>query len=293
MKTAAILGAGSMLAQEITVQLRALDIEIVSIGRSQPNDIAFDLTNPFQEEDAKGQKADVLFHCASAFSGDDLAGITENFRTNSVGSLQVLNLASALDCCHIVFAGSLSSEPHYELPGPISSYGLSKAHGEQVLEWGIQRLSGYFCSLRLPQLYDVEGRCCAHQRWFGRIIGYAARGLDLSLPPATSARNFMHVEDAARSMIVAAHKQICGTWIVGHTEQLDYKSIARLAYNEFDCGGTVTVDSSKTPFKPVASISDFGIFEHLGIQPSISMSEGIALIKKSGMGLKFGPIDVL
>lgn len=292
MMIAAIIGADSMLGRELAAQLRASDVGVISVGRAMNNDIVLDLASAPGHDIAAGRVADAVFHCASAFAGDDAEGARKNFMTNALGCLNVLSLMSQLACRHVVYAGTVSSLPGCEKPRPLTAYGLSKAHGEQILEWGMAKLGGCACSLRLAQLYDTEGRCASHQPWFGRIIAYASRGLDLRLPPSSGVRNFVHVSDAARLMVSAARQELDGSWTLCHTEMLDYTQIAELAYREFGRGGSIMIDANKTPFRRVHFPNDDSLYERLRDQPRIGMAEGVAMIHRSGHAHDFGPLDV-
>lgn len=291
MKTAAIIGADSMLGRELTAQLRSQGVQVIRIGRAPGQDIVFDLAVPLNQAICKGRTADVVFHCASAFAGDDCEGSRINFLINSVGCLNVLALMEQLECNACLYAGTVFSIERCE-SSPITSYGLSKAQAEQILEWGITRKRGIFCSLRLSQLYDTEGLCCTHQPWFGRIIAYASRGLDLRLPPSAGVRNFVHIVDAARLMIRAAMLGLKGTWPLCHSELMDNAQIAEIAYREFGHGGRIVIDHGKKPFRPLYFPAEHSVFELLGDQPRISMAEGIAMIHHSGRAEHFGPMDV-
>ena len=292
MRTAAIIGADSMLGRELAAQLALQGINVLSVGRSDHHEIVLDLREPLSNETGSGKSADVVFHCASSFAGDYLAGARVNFLTNTLGCVSVLELMERLDCRQVVYAGSTWSYKDSELPDAISSYGLSKAEGEQILEWGMARQNGDFCSLRFSQLYDSEGLCCAHQPWFGRIVAYASRGLDLRLPPSTGARNFLHVADAANLMILAAIKKTNGYYPVCHYESLDHTQIAEIAYREFDQGGRILIDQGKKPFRPVKYPADQSLFNNLRQAPRITMAQGLAMIHGAGTASRFGPLDV-
>src|SRR5690606_36666575 len=121
----------------------------------------------------------------------------------------------------------------------------------EILDWGLTELrsDGRFCSLRLPQLYDVMGRCCRHQPWLGRIVAYASRGTDLNMPISDGVRNFMHVQDAARLLIQAWQQGTEGVWDVVHPEPLNYLQIAQCAYDVFGAGGRIKIAPDKQPFR--------------------------------------------
>lgn len=289
--TVAVLGVDSMLGKELVRQLRGNNQSVISIGRAPHNDIAFDLTTEFKPETCNGLKADILIHCASAFAGDDGTGAKINFLTNTLGCLNVLMLMEALECRHCCYAGAVTSFDDFESIG-MNSYGLSKVQGEQILEWGMKKVDGLFCSLRLTGLYDVEGDCCRHQPWLGRIVAYASRGLDIRLPPSVGKRNYLHVSDAARLMIHSVNTRITGCWPVCHTECHNHTEIAELAYAEFARGGKVFIEDKKNPFRQVNYPDSNLFYEKLGDAPRVSMAQGLTMIHRSGFVERFGPMDV-
>ncbi|MGU3494602.1 NAD-dependent epimerase/dehydratase family protein [Xanthobacteraceae bacterium A53D] len=289
-KTAAIIGARSMLGYTLAQRLRAQGITPLTIGRAADDDIRLDLRSD-DVPDVAHLSVDVIFHCAAGFADNSPQGLRENFRLNTASALQVAELARQLGASRMVYAGSLSSDPALD-GGAMTSYGLTKALAEQLLNWAMQQQEGGFTSLRFPQLYDTEGRCCRHQPWFGRIIAYASRGLDLRMPASLGPRNFIHVADAADLMIRAATSGVTGTLDIAHPEPLTWQQIADLAYAAFGQGGGAQIAPEKAPFRAVQFPDGASAFARLGLAPTISMAGGIARIVAAGTAPAFGPMDV-
>jgi nucleoside-diphosphate-sugar epimerase len=280
-----------MLGSELARQLRKKGSSVITVGRSAHNDIVFDLTGAFDPDSCKGLQADILIHCASSFGGDDPAGTRMNFSTNTLGCLNVLSLMQAMSCKNCCYAGTVTSNNNFD-PGRMNSYGLSKAQGEDILEWGMSRVGGRFCSLRLTGIYDTEGKSCKNQPWYGRIVAYASRGMDLRIPDSEGGRNYLHVLDAAGLMIRALETELSGCWHMCHNEQMDHTAIAKLAYAEFNCGGEVLLDKNKHPFRRVNYPSSTDLFERLGVTPAISIAKGLEIIHRAETAPNFGPMDV-
>lgn len=291
MKSAIVVGASSMLGQELSRQLVNEGLEVITAGRQPSSDIKIDLGTEQPPVFSRPYKADILYHCASAFGGDSPAGLRENFRVNVGGCLQTLEIAQETGVQKIVYAGSGFSDSTFS-SDPMGGYGFSKAEAERILEWGINRLGGAFCSLRLTQLWDTDGLCCTHQPWFGRIVAYASRGLTLKMPRSNGGRNFMYVSDAAQLLIRAAQQDFTGVHALAHPMDIDLADLARLAYEVFGKGGGVEIDPSKTPFRKVAFPREDGVFMRLGYQPEISLQKGLEMIRDTGTAERFGPMDV-
>lgn len=293
MRSAGVLGANSMLGAELDRQLRAAGITTIHIGRHESNDVRLDLDAPTTINDRELPAIDVLFHCASAFGDDTPQGQRTNASANVMGCHAVLDLLERMRCTHSVYAGSLSSILGAEATGR-SSYGLSKSLGEQILTWGLteRKANGVFCSLRLPQLFDTAGRCSRHQAWFGRIIAYASRGLDLNMPPPGAPRNFMHIEDAAGLMIAAGRSKLAGVWNASHPESMTYLQIAYLAYRTFANGGQPRIALDKTPFRQISIPDSAALYARLGRHPQIKLARGLEMIRDARTAQAFGPMDV-
>lgn len=289
MKKAAVIGARSMLGSQVVAQLRACGVELLSVGRSPEDDLFFDLEGALAS--TSDMSVDVVFHCASSFGDDSDAGLRQNYATNTTSSLGVAELVFRLNARALVYAGSIWSYEDLNRDR-FTSYGLTKALAEQMLSWQLEKQGKLFCSLRLSQLYDTEGRCCAHQPWFGRIIAYASRGATIRMPDSQGSQNFLYVGDAADLMIRAAEKGLSGVHAAVHSDPLSYRDIADIAYDVFGRGGAVEVAPEKTPFRPVDAPDAAETLTSLGKRSLITMREGISAIRDAGMAGAFGPMDV-
>ncbi|WP_426240207.1 NAD-dependent epimerase/dehydratase family protein [Pararhizobium sp. DWP1-1-3] len=290
MKTAAIIGARSMLGSQLIERLQQRGIATVTVGRSQADDIVFDLMAPVAQVPVD-VTADVVFHCAASFAGDNEDGLRQNFAANAASAIAVAGLVRDLKATALVYAGSASSDQTLD-PANFTSYGLSKGIAEQVFDWALQKQNIRFCSLRFSQLFDTEGRCCAHQAWFGRIIGYASQGQDIRMPRSDGVRNFLHVRDAADLMIRAAERDVSGVLDVAHQESLTIEQIADIAFDVFGKGGRSVIVPEKTPFRPIHFPDSAKAFERMDFRPAISMRDGIAMIRDAQTAAAFGPMDL-
>jgi nucleoside-diphosphate-sugar epimerase len=292
MNTVVVLGASSMLGREIIRQLEEKKVSVIRAGRGSDCEVKVDLGSENDPVYACEKVADVLIHCAGTFYGDDLEGIRNNFRINAFSAINVLNIIKKMGIRRVVYAGTISSEAGIEPGLPITSYGASKMECEHILEWGLTRQKGTFCSLRLTQLMDTSGDCCRHQSWFGRIVAYAYHGQMLRMPPANETRNFLHVQDAARLIIAAAESSLTGCFSVTNPTDTNMLSLANQAYELFGRGGKVIIAKEKRPFRKIRYPHDGEIFEALDVFPSISAIDCLHLVRDAGSAVHFGPMDV-
>ncbi|MDH5216542.1 MAG: NAD(P)-dependent oxidoreductase [Gammaproteobacteria bacterium] len=291
MKSAAVIGANSMLGTQLVTVLSSMGVEVISVGRYAQADIHLDLEKGFLSPLPDNTHADVIFHCAASFADDSREGIRKNFQVNTAGCLWVLKLAKHLGCNAIVYAGSVSSLETLD-PGKYTSYGFFKAQAEDLLNWGMNKLNSRFCSLRFSQIYDTGGDCLRHQPWFGRIIAYASRGLDINMPRSDGVRNFLHLDDAVRMMVAAGQSKVNGVLNVVHPESLTYHEIALATYALFAKHGEVKIDPNKAAFRPINLPDSTQTYNMLGLTPTITVAEGITRIRDQGTWPAFGPLDV-
>lgn len=291
MTTAVVIGPRSMLGSQIIERLRALDIKILTAGRSAADDIVLDL-GVSEAKVPEGLSADIVFHCAASFADDGDKGHRQNFDINTASAIDVAGLVRGLGAGALVYAGSAFSDETSD-PGNFTSYALTKGLAEQILAWAAQKHGFRFCSLHLPQIYDVEGRCCSHQPWFGRIIAYASRGENIRMPRSLGIRNFLHVRDAADLMIRAGHTEVRGILNISHPEAMTSDEIAMVAYDTFGLGGNVIDAPEKAPFRKINFPDGAQAFSQLNLLPSITMKDGIEMIRNAGTAKAFGPMDLM
>ena len=280
-----------MIGTRLVAALASKGLEVIRVGRLKEADIQLDLLEGFKKPILKDMRADVIFHCAAAFAKDSPEGIRQNYQVNASGCLWVLEFAEILECRTIVYAGTVFSEEKSD-PKAFTYYGFSKAQGEEVLKWGLERIGGRFCSLRFSQIYDTNGLCVHHQSWLVRVVAYTARGLNINMPPSNGVRNFLHVDDVANFMICAARSPVNGTINVVHPESMTYHDIASIAYRIFGKGGQVLINPNKQPFRPFNFPDGNRALQLLGGPPRICLEEGIKRIRDHKTWSSFGPLDI-
>jgi nucleoside-diphosphate-sugar epimerase len=240
---ALVIGFSSMVGSELVRQLRALNVDVTTSARDG-GDVSYDLAGLKSPPQLPTDEMAAVFICASSFAGDDPEGCVQNALVNTVAMYRLTEWAQRLQSRHVVLASSASAN------APSSSYGLSKAQGEQVLEWCGEKHGFKTTMLQLPQLCDDHGLCARHQPWFARIVQRAATGQDLHLAPNDQPRNFLHVTDAARAMIASWRAELVGRHALTSPSFATYRDIADTAYQVFKKGGAVVEATEMKPFRP-------------------------------------------
>ncbi|MCP4673158.1 MAG: NAD(P)-dependent oxidoreductase [Desulfobacula sp.] len=289
-KNMMVFGPESMLGSRLVESLRKRGYQVFTCGRSTNFDVFLDLETGLNQNTFNNIDIDCFFHCAASFGDDSWEGSVKNERINALGSFHVAKLAVALKCRHLIYSGSIFS---YLLNNfPINSYGASKLRGEDILEWCLIRNNIKFTSLRFTQLYDEYGKCCLHQKWFGRIVAYAYNGKILRLPPGDARRNFLYIKDAVELMIIIAEKTITGRHPVTHPCSFTNKEIADYAYSVFNNGGSVEIAEEKKQFKEFYIPDSTKFYNNISWYPRFDIKKGLSIIRDIDTGGFFGPKDV-
>ena len=272
-----IVGDTSLAGRRLRARL-SRKYPVQTAGRSAGADIAFDLA------DVKGRipevsPADVLIHCAASFRGNKLEDAIGNEVVNSIGALRVMQLAEAARCQHVIYISSLSI---HAVPqnGYFGSYGLSKRHGQDNMEWACGRLNVRFTALVASQLYDEHGEARRHQAMLYHLIDCARLGRDIILFGSQDVeRNLLFIDDLTMLVEACAEQRLTGVFTAAHPRNYRLSEIAELALKTFNQGGRITFDRTRPDVPSIYVPHDHTLYERLGLWPATDLKHGLALIR--------------
>jgi nucleoside-diphosphate-sugar epimerase len=272
-----IVGSTSMIAKRLRSHLADLG-PIRMAGRDADADMRFDLAADYTSDPGRGT-TDVIIHCAAAFEGNAPTAAVRNELVNSVGALRVAQLAQDTRCQHLVYISSLWIYDHPQ-NGYFGSYGLSKRHGQDNLEWVCRETDIAFTALVTAQIYDEFGEARKHQPMFYRIMDAARRGGDVSIyGEADPERNLLFVGDFVEIVRRVVVRRVTGIHPVVHPQSNRLSAIAQIAFQVFGQGGQVVFQKDK-PDIPDAYIPVAGdLFARIDYTPATGLAAGIELVK--------------
>lgn len=230
---------------------------------------------------------DVVFHLAALPSVPySIENPEETHAVNVGGTLSMLRAAHAGGVRRFVYAASSSAygnqERHplsEELPAsPQSPYGLQKHIGELHCRlwseiFGLPTVSLRFFNVYGPRL-DPEG---PYALVIGRFLKQRVTGEALTITgDGEQTRDFIHVRDIARALVLAGEAQTVGKGEViniGAGKDISIKDLAALIG-----GPTVNIPSRTEPSRSCADTRKARAL--LGWEPSVSLEEGIGELKK-------------
>jgi nucleoside-diphosphate-sugar epimerase len=273
-----IIGSTSMIAKRLRDQLTDLG-PVRMAGRDEGADVRFDLAADYAPGSHR-DTTDVIIHCAAAFEGDEPAAAVRNELVNSVGALRVAQLARDTECQHLVYVSSLFIYDHPQ-NGYFGSYGLSKRHGQENLEWACRQSGVAYTALMATQIYDEFGEARRGQPLFYRIIDAAKSGNDVTLyGTADPERNFLFLGDFAEIMRRVVTRRITGSHPVLHPKSHRLSEIAQTAFEVFDKGGKVVFQRDKPDIPGVYIPAAGDLSAQIEYTPPTGLATGIELIKR-------------
>lgn len=209
--------------------------------------------------------------------------------TNSVnvgGTLAVLKASKDAGVKRVVYAASSSAYGNQETlplsedvpPQPLSPYALQKYVGELYCRvfsevYGLSTVSLRFFNVYGSRL-DPEG---AYALVIGKFLKQKKDGVPLTITgDGQQTRDFTHVQDIVRGMILAARSEHVGKGEVinlGRGQEVSVNALAELIG-----GTTVHIEPRLEPRHTRADITRAK--ELLGWEPEVSLEEGVAELKK-------------
>ena len=273
-----IIGPTSMVAKRIRHQLDKFGIVSLA-GRNSEADFHCDLSSSYIA-DCRLARADVIIHCAASFEGNDSEGALKNELVNSVGAFHVAQLANDSQCAHLIYVSSIFSYEHPQNEY-FGSYGLSKRHGQENLEWACRRAGIQFTALLASQIYDEYGEARKHQPLFYRIMDAAKQGADVTLfGQVDPQRNFLFVEDLAEVVTRVVLRRVTGVHPVVCSASHRLTEIAHTAFKVFGRGGSVIFLKNKPNIPSVFVPPQGDLYDRIQYSPQTDLAAGIMLIKE-------------
>jgi len=246
--------------------------------------------------------ASVVFHLAAiSAAGVSLDEPGRVFDVNAAGTQRVCEAAKRAGVARLVYAGSCSAYGHRpspqretDAPHPLSPYAASKVAGEQIVTAYAESMGLPGVSLRLFNVYGPgQPAGSAYAAVIPVFVGHALAGKPLELHGAgAQTRDFIHVQDVVRALLLAAGRQDAGTgpFNVGTGEGVTIRqlaeSVVRLAGDE----SVELIDAPARKGDVPDSAADVSLAERaLGFTAGTSFEDGLAeLIDEARRGDALG-----
>lgn len=228
-------------------------------------------------------KPDVVFLLSSVVSRVtcEQAGALA-IATNLAGVNNVLQLCKRSNAKVVFFSTSEVYGPEcnpmdeaLSNPRPNNRYGLSKLIGEQLVEYEVRSHGLQAVSLRPFMMYDENEDLGDHRSAMIRFATNLAQGRPIEVHRG-SARGWMHVSDAVRSIEAAVHVKQYSVINIGHPEIVPIADLAEAIRRELGAPSHLITTRDLPPRMTLCKRPTLVRQEELlGVVPKVSLAEGI------------------
>lgn len=289
MKKALVIGSEGNIGVPLVRYLRAQGYEVLEtdvIPGWRPNYLMADINNPVDLLPAFDWGPDVVFLLSAMVSRvtcEQAAGLA--ITTNLGGINNVLQLCKRANAMTVFFSTSEVYGPECDPmdetisnPKPNNRYGLSKLLGEQLVEYEVRSHKLRAVSLRPFMMYDEDEDLGDHRSAMIRFAQNLAMGKPIEVHRG-SMRGWIHVSDAVRAIEAAAHVKDYAVINIGHPDIVPIEDMAEMIRAKLGADpALIKLQDLPSRMTLVKRPTLERQRDLLGIQPKVSLKEGIGLV---------------
>ena len=272
-----IIGNTSMVGKSLYRRFAPI-FYVKTAGRSNSADFKLNLAS-IDEDITILDEFDVIIHCAASFADNQINNAIQNELINSLGALKVGKVAQLVRCKHLIYISTISV---YNFPenGYYGSYGISKLHGQENLEFICKQLGIGFTSLQPSQIYDITGEARKHQGLFYHIIDCAKENRAIELfGTKNPKRNYLYIEDLVDIIERVVKQQVFGVFPCICSQSYTLSEIAGIAFEVFGNKAKVNFLPGKPDISSSYIPDNFDLYQLINYNPNTDLPRGISLIR--------------
>jgi nucleoside-diphosphate-sugar epimerase len=289
MPKALILGSGGNIGKPLVRHLSAKGYEITECDIRpgwRENYYVADINQPVDLLPAFDEKPDVVIVLAAMVSRVTCEQASSlAISTNLAGINNVLQLSKRSASKVVFFSTSEVYGPEISLmdeslpdPRPNNRYGLSKLLGEKLVEYEVRTHGLRAVTLRPFMIYDENEDLGDHRSAMIRFASNLAAGQRIEVHKGT-ARSWLHVSDAIRSIEAAIDVPDYAVINIGHPDVIPIADLAELVRSKLDAPKELITykdqPAGMTPSKTPLLTRQTTI---LGVTPSVTLDEGVTRV---------------
>lgn len=286
---ALVIGSEGNVGTPLVRQLKASSHEVLEIDIRPgwtDNYLMADINHPLDMLSAFDWKPDVVYLLSAMVSRvtcEQAASLA--VATNLSGINNVLQLAKRVGAMLVFFSTSEVYGPGCDImdeaisdPKPNNRYGLTKLLGEQLVEYEVRTHGLKAVSLRPFMIYDEEEDLGDHRSAMIRFAWRLAKGMPIEVHSG-SARGWLHVSDALRSIEAASRVKEYSVINIGHPEILPIAELAEMIRVELGAPKELVTEMQLPPRMTLVKRPKLDRQrEILGVTPKVSLREGVARV---------------
>ena len=264
-----LVGGSSALARSLRPRLAAF-ADVTTAGR-QGSDLHLDLAGDIKIEPGY----DTVINTAAHFGGDRADLMAQAERTNVEGLLRLMGASEQAGVGQLLHISSIFAELPPTSPF-VTSYSLSKRHGDEAARLCASALALRLAILRPSQMYGSGELSRRRQPFLYSLLDRAQNNEDITLYGSHDAwRNFIHVDDVARLVALAVQRDLEGTFQCAHPEDVSFSRMANAAISAFGSSSTVSFATDKLDIDDNIFAPDDALYRAVGSAPEISIEAGM------------------
>jgi len=283
---ALVIGSEGNVGGPLTAHLRSLGQEVLEVDIRpgwRSDYLMADITRPGDLLPAFDWKPDVVYLLSAMVSRvtcEQAAALAID--TNLSGVNNVLQLCKRVGARLVFFSTSEIYGPEvFEMdealpdPRPNNRYGLSKLLGEKLVEYEVRTYGLKAVSLRPFMIYDENEDFGDHRSAMIRFAHRLATGRPIEVHEG-SARGWLHVSDAVRSIEAASRVDAYTVVNIGHPDIRPISELAERIRARLDAPESlVTIRKLPERMTLVKRPILDRMAKILGVTPTVSFEEGV------------------
>ncbi len=282
---------GSNLANTLAADNEVVVVDDEHLGTPENLEPAVDYREASVLEEDLPTDVDVVYHLAALSSyAMHEADPTTGARVNVEGFVNVVEQARQDGCDTVVYAstssiyGSRTEPSPEELPVEVNTgYEASKLSRERYAEYFSNHYGVATAGMRFFSVYQGYGGAEAHKGEYANVIAQFADDVANGRRPelygdGTQTRDFTHVDDIVRGLVLAADHELDGIYNLGTGEAYSFNTVVELINEELETD--VDPEYVDNPIPESVYVHDTcadasKMREATGWEPEIEFREGI------------------
>ncbi|SDJ94984.1 UDP-glucose 4-epimerase [Halovenus aranensis] len=282
---------GSNLANELAVNNDVVVVDDCYLGTPDNLDDAVTFYEQSVLAEDLPTDVDVVFHLAAlssyAMHEDDPC---QGARVNVEGFVNVVEQAREEGCETVVYASTSSIYGSRTEPSPEdmdvtvnTGYEASKMARERYAEYFANHYDMTMAGMRFFSVYQGYGGAEGHKGEYANVIAQFADDIANGESPVlygdgTQTRDFTHVDDVVRGLVLAGEHELNGVFNLGTGESYDFNTVVKMLNEEL--GTDIEPEYVENPIPESVYVHDTcadysKMKEATGWGPQISFEEGI------------------
>ncbi|WP_049970783.1 NAD-dependent epimerase/dehydratase family protein [Haladaptatus cibarius] len=285
---------GSNLANNLATENDVVVVDDGYLGTPENLDDTVEFHETSVLDDDLPTDVDVVFHLAALSSyAMHEENPTKGARVNVEGFVNTVEQARDDGCETVVYASTSSIYGSRTEPSPVemdvavnTGYEAPKLARERYAEYFANHYDMNMAGMRFFSVYQGYGGSEAHKGEFANVIAQFADDLAKGERPVlfgdgSQTRDFTHVDDIVRGLVLAAENELTGVYNLGTGTAVSFNELVEMLNAEL--GTDIEPDYIENPIPDEVYVHDTmadssKMYEATGWEPQLSLENGLSRV---------------